>query len=171
MSVAAVRGARRLAPVALVAALCMWSGTTKAVAPFPLVLQEPQTGRSVELKPGAAALHIVFFATWCPPCLDELERLAVLEERWRERGYRLALIAVRHRNTPQRLLQFARQHHPPGTVYLDASGEAQRAFAADDLPAHVLVDAAGREVGRWSAMGGGVEDAVRDLLRSPSDGS
>ena len=47
----------------------------------------------------AEVLHLVFFATWCPPCVQELERLADLEERWGNRGYRLVLVAVRNRHT------------------------------------------------------------------------
>ena len=51
------------------------------------------------------------------------------------------------------------------------SGEAQRSFKADELPTHFLIDASGREVGRWPGVDDQLEDAVRALLLSPNGGS
>jgi thiol-disulfide isomerase/thioredoxin len=165
------RSGWRKGPLAWVLLLGASAGAWGADAPLPLTLEEVRTGRQVQLAPGAAALHVVFFATWCPPCLSELERLTELEQHWGNDGYRLVLIAVRHRNTRERLLRLSEQSSPPGTLYLDASGDAQRSFAVDGLPAHVLVDAAGRVVGRWDSLTVELEKAVERLLETSGDGS
>lgn len=162
--------ARRLAPAVLVLALGGLLHGARPDSPLPVVLEEVASGQSVELVPGATALHVVFFAPWCPPCLNELKQLTEMEERWADRGYRLALIAVRNRNTRERLVRFSEQHRSPGTIYFDASGAAQRSFAAKELPTHFLFDAGGREVGRWPGLDDDLEDAVRKLLLSPSNG-
>ena len=162
--------ARRLAPAVLVLALGGLPHSARADSPLPVVLEEVASGRSTELLPGATVLHVVFFAPWCPPCVNELKQLTDMEDRWSEEGYRLVLIAVRNRNTRERLLRFSEQHRSPGTVYLDASGEAQRAFAADELPTHFLFDASGREVGRWPGLDDDLEDVARKLLLSSEDG-
>jgi len=164
------RIARGLAPAVLVLTLGSLPCTTRAESPLPVLLEEVASGQSLELAAGAAALHVVFFAPWCPPCLSELKQLTEMEEGWSERGYRLVLIAVRNRNTRERLLRFSEQHRSPGTIYFDASGTAQRRFAAKELPTHFLFDAGGREVGRWPGLEDDLEDAVRKLLLSPSDG-
>ena len=164
---------RCLAPVLLMLSLSGLPDIARAGsdAPLPLVLEDVAAGSATELAPGAAALHVVFFAPWCPSCVDELKALTEIEERWSDRGYRLILIAVRNRNTRERLLRFSEQQHAPGRIYLDASGEAQRAFAADEIPMHFLLDATGRVVGRWPGLAEELEPAVRKLLLASSDGS
>ena len=58
----------------VLAALCggMASTTLRAAS---ATLTDPTTGKPVAVEPGARALHLVFFATWCPTCVDELARL------------------------------------------------------------------------------------------------
>lgn len=162
---------RRLAPFLLVPTLWGLPGPGRAESPLPLVLEEVATGNPAELTSGAEALHLVFFAPWCPVCVAELKRLGEMEQRWGEAGYRLVLIAVRHRNSRERLLRFTQQHRPPGVIYFDVSGEAQRSFAAGELPAHLLIDTSGQEIGRWDRLDDGLEEAVRKLLLSSDDGS
>ena len=162
---------RRIAPIILALTLCGLPGPGRAEAPWPLTLEQVADGRPVKLAPGAVALHLVFFAPWCPVCVEELKGLAEMEDGFGEDGYRLVLIAVRDRNTRERLLRFSEQHRPPGMIYLDSSGEAQRSFAARELPTHFLFDASGREVGRWAGLDDGLEEAVRKLVLSSNGGS
>jgi thiol-disulfide isomerase/thioredoxin len=137
---------------------------------WPLALEQVVGGTPAELAPGAPALHVVFFAIWCPPCLDELRRLAALEERWGGEGYRLAIVAVQNRTTRDRLLRFVDAQAPPGTLLFDRTGAAQRAFGVEELPAHFLYDRAGRRVGSWGALNAELEDAVRTLLEPQGEG-
>ena len=119
-----------------------------AMAEFSLSLMDPVAGRNVTIEPGAEALHIVFFATWCPACLEELETLRDVEARWGDRGYRLVLVAVKTRHSPERLVNFVRDDQPPGEVLLDERGAAEKALSVSMLPEHLLFDRMGREVAR-----------------------
>lgn len=140
---------------------------TAAAGPLPVTLTDPVRGGETKLDAGAAALHVVFFATWCPPCMEEMDRLRDLSERWEDRGYRLVLIAVATRHRPDRLAELAARERPPGTLLFDAEDRARRAFGADELPAHVVLDARGREVARAGALGDEIERALRQLLGRP----
>lgn len=133
-------------------------------APLPLRLTDPLTGKPADVTAAAGVLHVVFFATWCPPCVEELEALAELEARWEERGYRLVLIAVRTRHTGERLKAFAAEHQPPGRLLFDVDGSAQKALRGDSLPTHVVFDSAGQEAHRAAALAEGVEATLRRLL-------
>jgi thiol-disulfide isomerase/thioredoxin len=155
-----LRASSRLA--AVLAALC-WAAAA-AGSGLPLSLEEPGTGRGVEVRAGDPALHLVFFATWCPPCVDELERLADLEERWGEQGYRLVLIAVRTRQSGERLAKFVVKQRPPGQLLFDTDGRAERALSAKQVPTHVVLNSAGTEIARAGSLDGAIEDAVRRLL-------
>jgi len=127
-------------------------------------LEDPRTGRSVTVEPGAPALHVVFFATWCSTCVEELPGLADLEARWKGQGYELALIAVRTRHDVERLKEFVNEERPPGRLLFDADGQAEASWKASRLPTHVVFDAAGREVSRSSRLDDGIRNAIADLL-------
>jgi thiol-disulfide isomerase/thioredoxin len=151
--------ARQCAVLALMAVAC-----GAASAGLPVRLMEPDSGREVELRAGAAALHIVFFATWCPPCVEELERLGNLQARWGERGYRLVLVAVQTRHTAERLANFKAEEKPPGELLFDRKGIAARALGGEQLPTHLLLDDAGKEVHRASELDDGLLEALKNLI-------
>jgi len=141
-------------------------GVTAQEAKLSLPVQDPRTGEPVQVRPGAKALHVVFFATWCPPCMEELERLANREDRWQERGYRLVLIAVQNRQTAEGLTRFSQSRSVPGELWFDADGRAQRLLDAGLLPTHVVFDAQGREVARAGALNDEIDSAIAELLPS-----
>jgi thiol-disulfide isomerase/thioredoxin len=151
---------RRLAVALLLSAAALGA----QAAGLPLSLDNPLSGEKIELQAGAPALHIVFFATWCPPCVEELQRLAEIQARWEERGYRLVLVAVKTRHTPERLARFAADNKPPGELLFDSEGRAAQALGGEQLPTHFLFDAAGKEVHRAASLDDGVIDALDNLM-------
>jgi len=145
---------------ALLLGLALGSPWAGAAGPLPLTLTDPSAERRVVLEPGAPVMHLVFFATWCPPCIDEFDRLADLDARWEESGYRLVLIAVPTRHTAERLARFGADRRLPGELLFDAEGTAMKALGAESLPTHLLLDADGKIVLRGEALG---EDVIREL--------
>ena len=150
---------RALAALALV---LLWLGGALA-APAARLL-DPETGKPVELPVGAQALHLVFFATWCPTCIGELTDLSELDARWSRKGYRLVIVAVRTRHDAARLAEFIADERPPGRMLFDSEGVAEQRWGAKRLPTHVVLDANGKEVARSSALGPEIEAALERLL-------
>jgi thiol-disulfide isomerase/thioredoxin len=142
-----------------------------ADGPLPVRLVDPVKGGEVALSPGDAALHVVFFATWCEPCLAQMTRLAEIEDRYKGSGYRLVLVAVPTRQTAERLARFAAEARPPGELLFDATGEARKAFSLTEIPEHVLLDATGRIVARGSGPEAIGDVAIRRALESRSPGA
>jgi len=162
---------RRIIPTPLAAAcgfvaLLLVAGSGSAGAgELPVRLDDPVGAGEVTVEAGAPLLHVVFFATWCPPCLDELDPLADLRDRWSEHGYRLVLVAVQARHTPERLARFAGERSLPGTLLFDSDGRAAKAFGADQLPTHLLYDEAGEQLLRAASLDQGVAERVEQLFR------
>jgi peroxiredoxin len=150
---------RAIVPIVLVLAPAASSADAVAVS-----LIEPATGKPIPVEPGSTALHLVFFATWCPECLAELTRLGEIEARWESQGYRLVLVAIPTRHTVERLAAFAAAERPPGQLLFDEEGQAADAWKAKRLPTHVLLDADGREVARAGSLDGDFERAIADLF-------
>lgn len=149
-----------LSALALALALAVSQAAGAAVE-----LVDPRNGEAVSVGTGSRATHVVFFATWCPTCTGELEKLGELESRFGSRGYRLVIVAVRTRQSAERLAEFVAQKHPPGLLLYDADGRAEAAFKATKLPTHVVLDREGREVARSSAADEALIQALSDLLK------
>jgi hypothetical protein len=149
-------------------ALAAVGSTVAAAADAELRLVDPrQGGRPAALEPSPVS-HVVLFATWCPACVAELDRLAEMEARFGGRGYRLTLVAVAARHTPERLVQFANERRPPGRVLFDPTGEAQKKLRVEHLPQHLLLDASGRELARSGSLDQAFQSAVTQALdRTP----
>ncbi len=126
---------------------------------------DPKAGALVALDPSQGPMHVVFFATWCRPCLAELPKLADLEDRWKPDGYRLFVVAVETRQTPDRLRELLAQGPFPGRLLFDAKGEVAAAFGAGTIPMHVLVDRQGHISARSGTLDAPFTQAVERLVR------
>ena len=126
---------------------------------------DPVTGAAVALDPSQGPMHVVFIATWCRPCMEQMPKLVDLEDRWKPEGYRLFLVAVATRQTPDRLRELLAQGPLPGRLLFDANGAVASAFGAATIPAEVLVDRSGRIVARAGALDAEFKQAVERLVR------
>ena len=126
---------------------------------------DPTTGLPVALDPAPGPMHVVFIATWCRPCLAEIPRLADLEDRWKADGYRLFLVAVATRHTPERLKELLAQGPLPGKLVFDANGTVAAAFGAATIPTQALVDRRGRVVARAGVLDPVFTQGVERLVR------
>lgn len=140
-----------------------------APAPAPiatsLVATDPTTGAAVALDPAQGPMHVVFIATWCRPCLAEIPKLADLEDRWKADGYRLFLVAVATRQTPDRLKELLAHGPLPGKLVFDANGSVAAAFGAATIPTHALVDRRGHIIARSGVLDPAFAQAVERLVR------
>lgn len=130
-----------------------------APAALPVDLVDPRSGTPARVEAGAVT-HLAFLATWCPECLEELSELAEIEARWRSRGYRLVLVAVRHRHDADRLRRFADDVRPPGRLLWDREGVAAERFGVGTLPIHVVIGRDGTDRGRFEAAGPALAAAI-----------
>lgn len=103
------------------------------------------TGAQARIEaPRQGLLHVVAFATWCPPCVDELPALADLEARFAPRGYELVLVAVPSRQSLERLRRFREVEKLPGRLLFDSEGTVEAALGVERIPTHLWIDASGR---------------------------
>jgi len=147
------------------------NGAPSSDPSLPLTLTDPVRDRPVELLPGAPVLHLVFFATWCPPCRDELPRLTDLVTRWGDRGYRLVVIAVPARQSTERLREYLATEAVEGEFLFDATGAAQNKFRTKQLPLHVLLDASGEVVLRAPSLDDEIESTIERIMLEHARGA
>ena len=82
-----------------------------------------------------------FWATWCPPCVDEVPSLEDLARHLQGTGSRMLAVSV-DEDWSQIRRFFAKG--TPIPVLLDASKEIPKKFGTEKFPETFLIDAAGR---------------------------
>jgi thioredoxin-like negative regulator of GroEL len=118
-------------------------------------------GRAPQVVPRSGALLVVFWATWCPPCREELPGLLALA---RDPPARIALLTFGEDEDPAAVEAFFRGPAPRELELIrDHDGRAASAFGVDRLPAAFLV-VDGRLVARFSGPRDWDSRAMRRLL-------
>jgi thiol-disulfide isomerase/thioredoxin len=91
-----------------------------------------------------------FWATWCPPCREEIPSLEALYRRFRDAG--LELVAVDIQENKDAVAAFIQQFGMSFPVALDATGEVSMRYGIQSIPTTLLIDREGNIIA--SAIGG-----------------
>ena len=160
-------GRRRGATALMALALLVWPMAPQASShglrdgltvsygspPAPRLSLEALDGGRRDLAAMRGRVVVVnFWATWCPPCVEELPTLQRLWER--AHVYGLDILAVNAGERPETIRAFLGALEPgiAFPVLLDRDGEAFRAWRVRGLPKTFVVDKRGRIV--YEAEGG-----------------
>lgn len=90
-----------------------------------------------------APLLVNLWATWCPPCREEMPYLQSLHDRLAPRGLRTVAISVDDRSARAQVQSFIDEVGVDFDVLLDPSGRSMDVFQVIGLPATFLVDREG----------------------------
>lgn len=115
-------------------------GGTKAAPDFAL---RNIRGEEVALSQfkGKNNVLLVFGATWCLYCVDEIPELKEIYERYKDREVKLIYIDIQE--SQQKVSSFAKKHSIPYTVLLDIDGDVARAYGVSGIPHQVIIDKKG----------------------------
>lgn len=114
----------------------------------------------ITLNKGKVVL-VNFFASWCPPCEDELPGIFSLQEKY---GYdTFTVIGVSVDDSNRDLNKMLKKLPFNFSVYLD-TGSASRTFGVSAIPHNVLYDTTGHVV--YDEVGYMDEEDLDDLIRS-----
>ncbi len=84
---------------------------------------------------------INFWATWCPPCLEEMPAMERLWRRHRDRGF--VLVAISLDTDPKAVPPFLAQHKFTFAIALDRRMDVAEKYGVRVLPSSVFVDREG----------------------------
>ena len=81
------------------------------------------------------------WATWCPPCKEEMPTLQEYYERHKDQGF--VLIAVEAGESPEEVSRFAHEYGLTFPIWLDPQKDSVRAFKNYNLPNSYVIDRSG----------------------------
>jgi thiol-disulfide isomerase/thioredoxin len=118
---------------------------------------------------GGKVVIVNFWATWCPPCREEIPELLALKAEFKDR---MEIVGISEDDDPpQSVLKFARQQGMTYPIVM-ATGEFIEAYGGvPALPTSFLIDTQGRVVQKHSGLYPieSYEREIRSLLGMPVD--
>jgi cytochrome c biogenesis protein CcmG/thiol:disulfide interchange protein DsbE len=109
---------------------------------------------------------IDFWATWCVPCVMELNAIADKYEYWKkETGVKVIIVSVDTVHNTTTVSSFVRNKGWQYDVYLDPDKELQKAMQVMDTPCTFVIDGNGKIVWMHNSYTEGDEDKVFEELQ------
>jgi peroxiredoxin len=137
--------------------------------PVPAYEARVLDGESVslaDLRGQVVVLNI--WATWCPPCREEMPGLQALQERYADQGLHVIGVSIDGQNAVGAVRSFLESNGITFTILHDADERVTRAFRTMGVPETFLIDREGRLVQRWigkiDAESETIQSAVRNAL-------
>ena len=108
-----------------------------------------------------------FWATWCPPCREEMPSMEKAYQEYKERGFAVLAVNVdKARGAP--VEEFIRELKLTFPVLLDPEETTKKSFGIRGLPQTVLIDRRGRVArhvyGSLDWFGGPARRVIEQLL-------
>ena len=110
------------------------------------------------------ALIVSFWATWCIPCITELETINdQLEERKQVTPFKLIAISVDDTRSAARVPSFVKGRGWNFAVYFDTNSDLKRALNINDIP-HILIIKNGKIIYQHTGYVPGNEEELFEVI-------
>ena len=109
---------------------------------------------------------ICFFASWCAPCLRELEAIKEVYEDWQEEtGGKLYAVSIDDAQNSLKVGPDARAKGWPYEILLDPNADFRRALGGNLIPAVFIVDGDGKIAYSRTGYTAGSEELLIEEVR------
>ncbi len=107
------------------------------VQPLPIALPDSQGKRYIRTAYKGQVTVINFWATWCPPCVEEIPSLNRLKQKME--GYRFELISINYAEDTQTIRDFMKKVNVEFPVLLDKQGDFARQWNIVAYPSTFVI--------------------------------
>jgi len=91
-------------------------------------------------------VFINFWATWCPPCREEMPAMQKLYDRYKKEPFHM--IAVSIKESPAQVKAFFKEKKLSFTALIDPKGAVGKKFAINSIPTTFILDKNGNVIGK-----------------------
>ena len=138
--------------------------------PVPEVSFLTEKGEATSLSQWKGRVVLVnLWATWCVPCREEMPTLAALQSTMGGSDFEVVAISVDRKGIEGSAKFLNDVSATSLKLYADPSTEALGKFQAVGLPASILIDRQGREIGRLLGPAKWNSDEAQALIKAALD--
>jgi len=125
-----------------------------------------KTINTSSLLDGDSPVILSFWATWCSPCIKELDAISENLEDWQdERDVRVIAISIDNSRTSMRVGPLADGRGWEFDVYLDSNGDLKRAMNVVNPPHTFVINTKGEIVYQHTAYAEGDEEELFEQVK------
>ena len=139
-------------------------------AQLPKVSLKDISGRSVStdtLHNGGRPFIIDFFATYCKPCIRELDAIGEVYDDWQqETGVKVFAVSIDQAQNTNKVRPLVDSHGWEYDVLLDPNSDFMRAFGIPSIPYTMVIDGKGNIVYKHGGYNDGGETELIDKVRT-----
>ena len=150
--------------ILLLTCLLALSASTQAFAQLPAVTLKTIDGTAVKLDTlnnGGKPFIVDLFATWCKPCLRELDAIAEVYDEWKEKtGVKLIAVSTDQAQNIHKVKPLVSNHGWEYEVLLDPNDDLKRALGVQMIPFTMIVDGQGNIVYKHTGYAEGAEEEL-----------
>ncbi|MCB9198620.1 MAG: TlpA family protein disulfide reductase [Flavobacteriales bacterium] len=118
-----------------------------------------------ELSNNGKPIIISFWATWCKPCMEELNTISEEYEDWvEETGVKLIAVSIDDARSTGKVEPTVNSKGWEYTVLLDPNGDFKRGMNVNNVPHTFLLDGKGKIVWDHNNYSPGDEDELHEEL-------
>ncbi len=160
--------------IALFALLAVSLGNTNSNGKMPDIKIKDLNGSLISassLTNNGKPMVVSFWATWCKPCVRELNAINEQIVDWEdETGVKLVAISIDDSRQSARVRPFVASQGWEYEVYLDENSELRRALNVNNIPHTFLLNGAGEIVWQHNGYFPGDEDHLYELVQKLAKG-
>ena len=107
-----------------------------------MTLDTPPQVRTLSDYRGKVVL-LNIWATWCPPCREEMPSIQALHETFRARGFEVVAVSIDQAGDEQKIRDFVREYGLTFDVLHNPDGSIQQIYQTTGVPENFLLGADG----------------------------
>lgn len=125
--------------------------------------------RSNSWSNGENLMVISFWASWCKPCVEELDAISEVYENWqKESGIRLIAISIDDARNSSKIKAFVNGKDWPFEVFNDNNGDLRRAMNVNNIPHTFLINNKGEIIYEHTSYSPGDETLLYEEIKKLS---
>ncbi len=163
--------------VTLLMGAALWTFAQDAPRPAPIapgqkappLKLEPVGGGvpfSLEQFKGKPTL-VVFWASWCPHCRDEMPLLKQVYQQYTAKGLRIVTVGVNSNQTPEDVVAFQIKYELPFIILWDGDQVATQAWGVTGFPTNFFIDADGVVRAEGYAINDQMKQLIQEAVKTP----
>ena len=109
---------------------------------------------------------VSFWATWCRPCLKELNAIYDIYDEWQDMGFKLIAVSTDDARTRANILPMVNGRGWEYEFYHDENGDFRRAMGVNTVPHTFILTGKGEIVAQHTSFVDGMEWEIFDKLKT-----